>query len=118
MSVPLSVKLNEDPCPITDQLLGQLRQAAPPDASEIAKSLPDQQRARLATFCYNRRHLHVLGMVIASTCERQALVEAAGNTGDLIFEQSRNHKDALMADMRPPGSGRSKPISLAGPCSD
>ncbi len=61
MAVPLGAKLNEDPCPITEQLFGQLRRASPPDAVEIAMTLPDPQRARLATFCYYRRHLHALG---------------------------------------------------------
>ena len=55
---PLRQNTKRRPCPITEQLFGQLRRASLPDAVEIAKVLPDQQRARLATFCY-----------LASTCD-------------------------------------------------
>ena len=115
MAIPLGVKLNEDPCPITEQLFGQLRQAPPPDAVEIAKTLPEPQRARLATFCYNKRHLHALGLMIASSCSRNALVDAGGGggVGDTIFQQSRDPNKTLSAELQPSGFRSPKPISLA-----
>ncbi len=113
MAVPLGVDLNEPACPVNEQVFGELRQASTPDAAEIAKTLPSAQRAKLATFCYNKRHLHALGLLIASTCDRNDLVEAGGNTGELIFEQSRNAKKILSEERLPPGSRPAKPISLA-----
>ena len=113
MANPLRANLNEKPCPVNEQMFGELRQASTPDATEIAKTLPSDQRARLATFCYNKRHLHALGLLIASTCDRDDLVDAGGNTGELIFEQSRNAEKVLSAERMPPGSRPAKPISLA-----
>ena len=112
MAVPLGAIPNEDPCPITEQLFGQLSRATPPDAVEIAKALPDPQRARLATFCYYRSHLHALGLIIASTCDRNALVDAGGSAGDTIYHQSRDPNKTLSEEV---GSRLPNPISLAGP---
>lgn len=113
MAVTLGVKLNEDACPITEQLFGQLRRASPPKAVEIAKALPEPQRARFVTFCYNKCHLHALGLVIASTCNRNALVDAGGSVGDTIYQQSRDPNKTLSSELQPPGSRPPKPISLA-----
>ena len=112
MAVPLGAIPNEDPCPITEQLLNQLRRASPPDAVEIAKAFPDPQRARLATFCYYRRHLHALGLMIASSCDRNALVAAGGGAGDTIYRQSRDPNKTLSEEV---GYRPQKPITLAGP---
>ena len=79
MVFPMGAKLNEDPCPVTEQLFGELRSASHPEAIEIAKTLPESQRARLATFFYNKSHLHALGLMIASTCNRGSLVHAGKN---------------------------------------
>ena len=111
MAVLLGAIPNEDPCPITEQLFGQLRRASPPDAVEIAKALPDPQRARLATFCYYRSHLRALGLMIASTCDRNALVGAGGGAGDTIYHQSRDPNKTLSEEV---GSRPPKPITLAG----
>ena len=97
---------------LTEQLFGQLRRASPPDAVEIAKALPEPQRARLATFCYYRSHLRALGLMIASSCDRNALVDASGVAGDTIYHQSRDPNKTLSEDV---GSCTSKPISLSEP---
>lgn len=113
MAINLDVKLNEDTCPVPDQLFGQLRQASPAEAAEITKALPESQRARLAAFFYNKRHLHALGLVIASTCSRHALLVAGGNVGETIYLQSRDPEKTMSTEMQPPGSRPVKPISLA-----
>ena len=64
-------------------------------------------------FCYNKRHLHALGLMIASTCERNILVEAGGRVGDTVFRQSRDPNKSLAAELQPPGYRAPKPISLA-----
>ena len=113
MAFPSSARLNEAPCPVTDPLFGQLLRAAPPEAVEIAKALPEPQRARLAAFCYNKRHLHVLGLMIASPCDRDALIAAGGSAGHVIFQQSRDPDKTLAAESQPSGSRPPKPVSLA-----
>ena len=107
------IKLNEDSCPVTEQLFGQLRRASPHDAAVIAKDLPEPQRARLAAFCYNKSHLHALGLMIASSCDHSALVDAGGIVGDTIFHQSRDPDKFLSQEHQASGSRPPKQISLA-----
>jgi len=113
MAFPLGAKLNEDTGLITEPLFNQLLRTTPPEAVEIAKDLPEPQRARLAIFCYNKRHLYALGLMIASTCNRSALVKAGGSVGDAIYNQSRDPDKTLSAEHHPPGSRLPKQISLA-----
>ncbi len=115
MGVSLVAHLNEEPCPVTEKLLGELHRSTPPDAVDIAKDLPEPQRAKLAAFCYNKRHLHALGLMIASTCERASLIAAGGSVGEMIFQQSRDPDKTLAAEQQPLGSRPPKPISLAQP---
>ena len=82
--------LNETSVPIPENLFGQLAQAEPVDAIEIAKELPLQNRARLAAFCYARRHLNHLGLLIASTCDLMTLKRVMGTAGEVVYRQSRN----------------------------
>ncbi len=113
MAVPSRANLNEDHGPTTDQLFGQLHRASPPDAVEIAKTLPEHQRAEIAAFFYNKRHLHALALMIASTCDRSALVKAGGSVGEAIFHQSRDPDKTLSKELQPLGSRPPKPVSLA-----
>ncbi len=113
MAFHLRAKLNEDTSPVAEPLFSQLLRTSPPEAVEIAKDLPEPQRARLATFCYNKRHLYALGLMIASTCNRSALVKAGGRVGDAIYNQSRDLDKTLSAEIHPPSSRPRKQISLA-----
>lgn len=118
MSVPLNLVPNEDPCPIADDLFGEIRRATPPNVVKIANSLPTTQRAQLAMFCYNKRHLHTLGLVIAAGCDRQTLVNAGGRVGGMIFDQSRDADVSLPAEFGSTEPSAKKGISLAGPTFD
>ena len=113
MANPMHVQLNEDFCPVSDEIFGRLRQASSPDAVDIARSLPSSQRAELAVFCYRRRHLHELGLMIASTCESSALVAVAGASGMIIYDQSRDPKKVLALEVVPWADQGPKTISLA-----
>ncbi len=113
MAMSATAKLNEDLCPVSDDCFSELRQAEPPDAVEIAKTLPAQQRADLATFCYSRRHLHALGLMIASTCECRELVEASASAGPVLYQQSRDPDRTLAQESLPAGHRPPKPVSLA-----
>ena len=105
--------LNEKAAPITDDLFGQLAKSDPKDAVEIAKGLPLDNRARLAAFCYARRHTNHLGLLIASTCDRMALRRAMGMAGDVVFQQSRDVEKTLAASNTAQRESAGK-ISLAG----
>lgn len=118
MALSAQLELNEESCPVPDDCFGELRQASPPDAVEIAKSLPAEQRARLATFCYSRRHLHALGLMIASTCDRYDLVQASSSAGPVLFEQSRDPDKTLAQESLPAGHRLPKPITLASTSDD
>ena len=95
MSPAQSHSLNEASIPVPENLFGQIAHADPVDAVEIAKTLPLDNRARLAAFCYGRRHLNHLGLLIASTCDRMALRRAMGSAGDIVFRQSRNAEQTV-----------------------
>ena len=90
--------LNEASVPIPENLFGELAQAEPVDAVEIAKELPLENRARLAAFCYARRHLNHLGLLIASTCDLMTLKRVMGTAGEVVFRQSRDVEKTLAAE--------------------
>ena len=117
MLAPQQLRLNEEEVPIPEGLFGRLSLASPPDAVEIAKSLPEPERARLAAFCYYRRHRHALGLMIAASCSRGALVKAAGHAGRAIFDQSRDPQKTMLEESRSSGTATPKPVSLAGKAS-
>lgn len=110
---PSSHSLNETQAPVPDDIFGTLAKADPKDAVEIAKSLPLDNRARLAAFCYARRHTNHLGLLIASTCDRMALRRAMGMAGDVVFKQSRNVEKTLAASVTAQREAAAK-VSLAG----
>ncbi|MDD9910019.1 MAG: hypothetical protein OXR62_10040 [Ahrensia sp.] len=87
--------LNEASIPIPENLFGQLAQAEPKDAVEIARKLPLENRAHLAAFCYGKRHLNHLGLLLAATCDRMSLRRTMGNAGDIVFQQSRDIEKTL-----------------------
>jgi len=87
--------LNEASIPVPENLFGQLTQAEPKDAVEIARQLPLENRARLAAFCYGKRHLNHLGLLLAATCDRMSLRRTMGNAGDVVFRQSRDVEKTL-----------------------
>ena len=96
--------LNEASVPIPENLFGELAQAEPVDAVEIAKELPLENRARLAAFCYARRHLNHLGLLIASTCDLMTLKRAMGTAGEVVYRQSRDVEKTIAAERGRRGS--------------
>lgn len=106
-------KLNEEKCPIPEEILGQMHDANPATAAEVAASLPEPQRAQLAAFCYERRHLHKLGLMIASTCDRLALHKAFGLAGDVVYKQSRKPDETIAAERNNSSHAGLKPVTLA-----
>lgn len=102
--------LNEASCPAPEALIGQILRSEPKDAAAIARELPEVNRARLAAFCYGRKHLNHLGLLIASTCEMPMLRRAFGTAANVVHAQSRD-VEATLAQAERPGS--SKSVTLA-----
>jgi len=105
--------LNEEQCPVPENILGQMHNSNPSDAAEVAAKLPEPQRAQLAAFCYERRHLHHLGLTIASTCGQYALRKAFGLAGDVVFKQSRRPDETVAKERRNANQMAPKPVTLA-----
>lgn len=100
---------------IYEERLIALARTQPDGAAEMVSSLPEGMRARLAFFCYQRRHLHDLGLQIAANCSLGALEAVAGAAGTVMFQQSRAYVKGA-AIVRPSGialARNGKTITLA-----
>jgi len=80
---------NDAPCPVAEELLGELYRAKGARVEQIILTLSEDERGSLAVFCYGKTHMRELGLKIAATCTRETLVNTAGRVGDLLFVQSR-----------------------------
>ena len=105
--------LNEEECPIPEDVLGHLHSSNPADAALVASNLPEAQRAKLAAFCYERRHLHHLGLMIASSCGIFHLKRAFGSAGAVVFQQSRKPEETIAEERRNSHQHFTKPVTLA-----
>ena len=105
--------LNEKEIPVAEPLFGRLVNAEPVDAVEVARELPLENRARLAAFCYSKRHLNHLGLLIASTCDRMALRRAFGTAGDVVYKQSRNVEKTIAAEKKDRDEARKITLATA-----
>lgn len=107
---PQHLVLEDDPCPVTDQTLGEMYRASPHGLNELIATVSPALRALLAVYCYRRAHLASIGLAIAATCEEDELASVGGNVGAVLFERSRGAPKAFSIDV--PVTGRRK-ISLA-----
>jgi len=85
----------EEACPVPDSLLGDLYRASPEGLHSLVESVPPRVRAMLAIYCYRRGHMTSLGLSIAATCEKADMIEAGGQFGAVIFEQSRQAPNVI-----------------------
>lgn len=81
-------QLNEETCPVSENMLGRLYGASPQGLGALIETVPGSLRAVVAHYCYRRAHLASLGIAIAASCERDELV-AAGINGVALYELSR-----------------------------
>lgn len=95
--------LENEPCPVTDQMLGDLYRASPHGLHELIATVSPAARALLAVYCYRRAHLASIGLVIAATCDKDDLTSFGGNAGATLFERSREAPKSLSADAGMPG---------------
>jgi hypothetical protein len=83
-----------DPCPVTDDMLGELYRASKEGLPELIATVSPDVRAALASYCYRRGHLQAIGLAIASTCEEHDLVRWGGTAGAALFARSREAASA------------------------
>jgi hypothetical protein len=81
--------LQPEPCPVPDEVLGQLYASPQHNLAEAVSTMPGLQRARLALFCNRRAHLQDLGVSLAATCSEADLLHEGGQMGAMLFSQSR-----------------------------
>ena len=96
--------VNGDTCPVPLATLGALYKAE--DVDSIVAGIPEGTRARLAAYLYGRSHTHELGMKVAATCAADALEDAAGPLGGVIYTLSRQ-------PYARPSYGENRPLSKA-----
>jgi hypothetical protein len=101
--------IEEEGCPISDDLLGQVYRAGPLGLEGLVADLSSMQRAQLALFCYGRAHLRELGLAVAACCDQQSLSQVAGRLGQVLYAQSRQRREPVKFT-----GGRAK-VSLAMP---
>jgi len=104
------VLLEDEPCPVTDQMLGELYRASTHGLNELIATVSPTARALLAVYCYRRAHLASIGLAIAATCEKDDLTSLGGNVGTILFERSREAPKSSLTDAR--ANGR-RTITLA-----
>src|SRR6187549_1031669 len=80
---------DHDPCPVTDDMLGELYRANKNGLAELIATVSPDVRAALALYCYRRGHLKGIGLAIASTCNLYDLETAGGTAGAALFARSR-----------------------------
>ena len=83
------VLLEDEPCPVADQMLGEMYRASAHGLNELIATVSPTARALLAVYCYRRAHLAAIGLAIAATCEKDDLTSLGGNAGTVLFERSR-----------------------------
>ena len=86
-------QLNEEACPVSESLFGELYRANPHGLAALIETVPAAVRALLADYCYRRAHLASLGLAIAASCEREDLI-AAGSNGAALYQRSRTPDEA------------------------
>ena len=105
------VLLEDEPCPVDDQTLGEMYRVSAHGLNELIATISPTSRVLLAVYCYRRAHLASIGLAIAAMCEEDDLITLGGSAGTNLFEQSRKAPTASFADSH--AKGRRK-ITLAG----
>jgi hypothetical protein len=94
------VLLEDEACPIADQMLGEIYRASAHGLNELIATVSPTVRALLAVYCYRRAHLASIGLAIAATCEKDDLTSSGGNAGTILFERSREAPQSSLTDAR------------------
>ena len=101
-------------CPVPLDVLGELYRAEPEDQAEQLAALSEDQRARLALYCYGKAHMRDLALTIAARCDPAKLEEIAGPLGKVIAAQSTGKRRSFGAEPEQPSGKPKMKISLGG----
>jgi hypothetical protein len=80
----------EEVCPISEQLLFSLYDAAKRGLPVPVADVPPERRPSVALFCYRRSHLEGAALAVAATCDEEDLADVGGPLGRTLFVKSRN----------------------------
>ena len=100
MMPELYIPLEDEPCPVADQMLGEMYRASSHGLNELISTVAPTARAMLAVYCYRRAHLASIGLAIAATCEEDDLTSLGGDAGAILFERSREAPPSSPTDTR------------------
>jgi hypothetical protein len=90
---PNAPQLQEDTF-VPEELIALLVRATETTIADLTERFTARQRANLAVFCYHKAHLRRVGLALAATCDRPALVGQWGTVlGDAIYAQSRDQAE-------------------------
>ena len=81
--------LEDEPCPVPDEILGEMYRANAHGLNELIATVSPTVRVLLAVYCYRRADLASIGLAIAATCDKDNLADWGGNAGAVLFERSR-----------------------------
>ena len=98
---------------VSTEIIEEVTSSGPADAVQVASALPEAQRAILAQFCYGRRHLRHLGLLIAGTLSQQSLMETFGGAWEVIQKQAMDPDKTLASEKRPASEQSRRSITLA-----
>ncbi len=82
--------LQEETCPISEQLLFSLYDAAKRGLPVPVSDVPPERRPSVALFCYRRSHLESAALAVAAMCDEEDLADVGGPLGRTLFTKSRN----------------------------
>jgi hypothetical protein len=102
--------LEDEPCPVPDDMLGDLYRANAHGLNELIATVSPTARVLLAVYCYRRAHLASIGLAIAATCDKDDLASVGGNAGAVLFDRSREVPQASAAGTHAAGKPK---ITLA-----
>ena len=74
-------------CPVPLQTLNTLNRSDVATVLSTVKAYSEEQRVRLALYCYNRSHLRTLALTVASSVDPARLSKLAGTMGEVLASQ-------------------------------
>jgi hypothetical protein len=94
MMLPERRMFEDEACPVSEEVLGEMYRASSHGLNELIASVPPAVRGMLAMYCYRRAHLASIGLAIAATCDEDDLTRHGGNAGAVLFVKSREAPEA------------------------
>jgi hypothetical protein len=79
----------EEPCPVSERVLGDLYRANPEGLATLVQTIPATSRALLALYCFKRVHLKSIALALADTCNKDDLIVHGGDFGADLYERAR-----------------------------